>query len=241
MRLMTYNTHACRGLDRRVDARRVARVIEREEPDVVALQELFAGTPLHHDDQLPTIAARLDMHYVFCDTFERGALRYGHALLSRWPLSVESRALLPGSRSTEPRAALWASIECELGRVEVITTHLSLHPRERLAQTRALLSRAFIASALETGPVVFAGDFNARPDRPAHRLTSEVLRDAWPAQRRSPRRRAPTWPALYPLFTLDYIFVSPHFLVERTWVSDTRDARLASDHLPLISELRLRS
>ena len=39
LRIMTYNVHACVGMDNRLDARRIARVIAQSQADVVALQE----------------------------------------------------------------------------------------------------------------------------------------------------------------------------------------------------------
>ncbi|CAN5259585.1 hypothetical protein BH09PSE2_BH09PSE2_17080 [soil metagenome] len=43
IRVMTYNVHGCVGGDRKLDVGRIAAVIAREEPDVVALQELDVG------------------------------------------------------------------------------------------------------------------------------------------------------------------------------------------------------
>ena len=43
LRVMTYNVHSCVGMDGKLDAERIARVIARARPDVVALQELDVG------------------------------------------------------------------------------------------------------------------------------------------------------------------------------------------------------
>ena len=43
LRVMTYNVHSCVGIDGRLSPRRVARVIARYQPDVVALQEVDVG------------------------------------------------------------------------------------------------------------------------------------------------------------------------------------------------------
>src|SRR5689334_13841828 len=43
VRIMTYNVHSCRGMDGAISHERIAEVIERYNPDVVALQELDLG------------------------------------------------------------------------------------------------------------------------------------------------------------------------------------------------------
>jgi len=41
--VMTYNVHSCIGMDGQISPLRIAEVIGRYRPDVVALQELDAG------------------------------------------------------------------------------------------------------------------------------------------------------------------------------------------------------
>jgi len=54
---------------------------------------------------------------------------------------------------------------------------------------------------------------------------------------RTPARR--TFPAIFPLFPLDRIFVSPDSLLKKIETIGTFQARLASDHLPLLAVLEL--
>jgi endonuclease/exonuclease/phosphatase family metal-dependent hydrolase len=49
----------------------------------------------------------------------------------------------------------------------------------------------------------------------------------------------PTFHARSPLFRIDHIFISPHFETVKVEVKKTSDTRIASDHLPLIADLRL--
>ncbi len=42
-RILTYNVYRCRGTDRRLSPARIAEVIARCRPDIVALQELDIG------------------------------------------------------------------------------------------------------------------------------------------------------------------------------------------------------
>jgi len=41
--VMTYNVHSCIGMDGKISPLRIAEVIDRYHPDVIALQELDAG------------------------------------------------------------------------------------------------------------------------------------------------------------------------------------------------------
>src|SRR5690242_3576831 len=43
LRVMTYILHSCKGMDGRVRPERIAAVVERYHPDVVALQEVRVG------------------------------------------------------------------------------------------------------------------------------------------------------------------------------------------------------
>jgi hypothetical protein len=48
-----------------------------------------------------------------------------------------------------------------------------------------------------------------------------------------------TFPATLPLFSLDRIWVVPRSRLQRIWVHRSAAARRASDHLPIVAELRL--
>src|SRR5439155_8536057 len=62
LRVLTYNVHSCVGLDGSLSPDRIARVIARYEPDVVALQELDVARPRTGGvDQAEIIAARLEL------------------------------------------------------------------------------------------------------------------------------------------------------------------------------------
>jgi endonuclease/exonuclease/phosphatase family metal-dependent hydrolase len=48
-----------------------------------------------------------------------------------------------------------------------------------------------------------------------------------------------TFPAIYPFFALDRLWVKPRALLKRMEVHSSPLARIASDHLPLKAELNL--
>jgi endonuclease/exonuclease/phosphatase family metal-dependent hydrolase len=241
VRLMTYNVHGCSGMDGRVSPRRVAHVIRGQMPDVVALQELDLGRRRSRaEDQAAIIARELGMQAVFCPTITRGEEHYGHALLSRWPMEIVKRARLPHDASSwwqEPRSALWVRVEVAGTVLNVITTHLGLGPRERVRQVQALLGPEWIGAIGPDEPVLLCGDFNALPGSAPHRLAAGRLRDV-----QAPRagfRPLGTFSSVQPLVRLDHIFASAHFEHQGVVVVRNALTRLASDHLPLVADLRV--
>ena len=241
IRLMTYNVHGCGGMDGRVSPRRVARVIRGQMPDIVALQEVDLGRRRSRaEDQASIIARELDMHAVFCPTVTRGEEHYGHAMLSRYPIEVVKRVRLPHDPTSwwqEPRSAMWARIEIGGNIINVITTHLGLGPHERVLQVQALLSEEWIGGIPSEEPVLLCGDFNALPGSAPYRLTAGKLRDVQATT--GGYKPLGTFSSVQPLVRLDHIFTSPHFERERVLVVRNALTRVASDHLPLVADLKI--
>lgn len=240
VRVMTYNVHGCAGMDGRISPRRVARVLRSEHPDLVALQELDLGRRRSRaEDQAGIIAAELDLHLLFCPTLTRGGEHYGHAILSRWPLELVRRARLPADPSgwwREPRAALWVRVQHPDGPFHLLTTHLGLGIRERVAQARALAGPEWLGGLGPTQPVLLAGDLNALPGSRPHRLLAQHLRDL---QAGPGHRAAATFTSAQPVLRLDHLFASRHFERLRVAVVANDLTRVASDHLPLVADLRV--
>ncbi len=241
VRLMTYNVHSCSGMDGRVSPRRVARVIRGQMPDIVALQEVDLGRRRSRaEDQGEIIARELGMHVVFCPTVTREEEHYGHALLSMYPIEVVKRARLPHDATSwwqEPRSAMWARVIVNGSIINVITTHLGLGPHERVLQVQALLGPDWIGGIPAAEPVLFCGDFNAMPGSAPYKLAAARLRDVQTTV--GGHRPLGTFSSIQPLVRLDHIFCSEHF--ERRKVTVVRNdlTRVASDHLPLVADLRI--
>ncbi|MEO7412967.1 MAG: endonuclease/exonuclease/phosphatase family protein [Opitutaceae bacterium] len=238
VRLMTYNTHGCGGMDGRVSPRRIARAIAEHKPDIVALQELDLGRRRSRvEDQSAIIAQELGLHAVFCPTITRGEEHYGHALLSHWPIEVVNRSRLPHDARTwfkEPRSAIWARVQVAGRPVNVITTHLGLGVRERVLQMEMLMSKDWIGGIPETEPIILCGDFNCLPRSAPYNLAAKRLRDV-----QRDRRPQNTFSSNRPLVRLDHIFTSPHLVCEAVLVPRNDLTRVASDHLPLVADLNL--
>ena len=151
LKLMSYNIRNGRGIDNMQDLGRIAQVVRRVAPDIVALQEVDSATRRTEGRFIPGELGRMtSMHATFCRAIDFGGGAYGIGLLSRSePLAVR-RIPLPGRE--EARVLLLA----EFPDYVVCVTHLSLTPQDRLT------SLPLIREATDTcrKPVLLAGDFN---------------------------------------------------------------------------------
>lgn len=244
LRIMTYNVHGCRGVDGVYSPHRIARVIARERPDVVCLQELDEGIERSGSvNQVERIARRLRVEYQFHAVSEVGGGRFGNAVLSLIPIHRIAAGPLPKLTGMQAlnlwdRGVLWVALEMEGHRIHLLNTHLSVFPRERGLQIEALMSDHWLGHPDLTGPIVLAGDLNASP-RSRHVTTLETRLRNVVTSGADPRALR-TWSGRVPLRRIDHIFVNAATSVERVYVPRTRLSRVASDHLPLVADLVVR-
>jgi endonuclease/exonuclease/phosphatase family metal-dependent hydrolase len=228
---MTYNVHSCRGMDGRISTRRLARVIGRHAPDVVALQEVDVGRArTGGEDQAHALARLLDMQHHFHPSFLVEEERYGNAILSRYPLRRVRAGALPGRRGQEPRGALWVELDVAGEAVQVINTHLGLTGRERMLQIEALLGEAWLGAEGWRTPAVLCGDLNARPRSREIRALAGRLADMTVGGGSALR----SWMGLR---QLDYVFAAPPLRPLGVTMPVSHLVRVASDHYPIIVDL----
>ncbi|MGE0847117.1 MAG: endonuclease/exonuclease/phosphatase family protein [Flavobacteriaceae bacterium] len=243
IRILTYNVRGCLGMDSVLSTARIAAAICDHKPDLIALQELDVGRARSAGvDQAREIAENLRMQQVFFHP----ALRvmeeeYGDAIITDRPARLIKAGPLPGlgwAPKLEPRGAVWASIDLGSAELQVINTHLGLGRAERRQQVGALLGEDWLGSDLCQGPAVLLGDFNSLPRGRIHNRIRRRMRDAYLAahSRAGPRS---TFPSAFPALRIDYVFVTEEIEVVRAEVVASGLTRLASDHLPLLVELRV--
>jgi endonuclease/exonuclease/phosphatase family metal-dependent hydrolase len=243
VRVMTYNVHSCIGMDGKVSPARIARVIRSFEPDIVALQEVDLGrVRTRKHDQAQLIANELDMQATFCCTVENGPELYGHALLTRFPVDVLASGLFvchPRAQFQEPRGAVLARVQLDGAEIYLLNTHFGLRDFERTAHIDDLFGPNWLGQTPKEKPLLLCGDFNMQPRSSHYRaLVERGVNDVQLLVHK--HRPANTFLAILPIRRIDHIFVSPHFQVEDVRVPQTTLTRTASDHLPLIADLKLR-
>lgn len=240
IRLVTYNVHKCRGWDRRVSPERIARVLAPLEADCIALQEVVDGTPLGRVNQAQVIADALGAKYkvVFGRTRDLRGSHYGNATLTRLPLHSSEQYNLTW-KHREPRGCLRTDLRVGKNTLlHVFNVHLGTSYLERRAQGPLLLSDDMLNHAAHTGPRIIMGDFNEW----TRGLTSKLMAQQFQKiDLRDYQRRRANFPGPIPVLELDHIYYDAALELTAFRVVRTKLSLIASDHLPLVGDFRLKS
>jgi endonuclease/exonuclease/phosphatase family metal-dependent hydrolase len=226
LRVASYNIHACVGGDGQRDPARVAAVLREIDADIIGLQEVDAREgETHASQQMEYLASTLGHHAIAGPTLLRHDGHYGNALLTRRPV-LDVRHLDLTVYRREPRAALDVDLNFDGVAVRVVVTHLGLLPGERRTQVRRLLDQLGESRA---DVVVVCGDINEwfAIGRPLRWLHARLGRTTGVA----------TFPAAFPVFALDRIWVNPRGALTTLAAHTSPSARVASDHLPVTAEI----
>ena len=158
--------------------------LDRLEPDVVCLEEASEAA------DRPNVAGWLadhaagEWHWVFGgerfddETYDP-TLRWGPAILSRWPVDAHRTFRLPlaADPSHMVRIAPWMLLHARIGDLDVFATHLAAAPTDLLHRQRQVLAIDEHVRAVRGDrdvqrprerrdgmPAILCGDFNAEPD-----------------------------------------------------------------------------
>jgi len=239
----------------------IESVVRDVDPDVLCLQEVWGlpdGTSFASE-----LAAALGYDHVYAQRLDWDGVRFGNAVLSRWPIArSEWRPLPAPDDQEEHRTVLLAEVDGPRGPFQVFCTHLNWrldHSAARQEQVRAICS--FVSEARpRTYPPVLCGDMNADPmsdeirmltGRAAVPVEKVLFHDAWGvAGDGSP---GSTWSNdnpyaaldLEPSRRIDYVFAgwpkaggAGHVVSCRVAGQDAVGGVVGSDHLAVVAELR---
>jgi exodeoxyribonuclease III len=239
----------------------IAAVIDRERPDILALQEL-RDFDRHGGRRMREVAGAVGM------TAHLAGSTFGQpvAVLVRPPLRIADREAV---RWRLHHAAAVAAVPMDAGPLTVVSTHLNpVSPYRRMREARWLAARYWSRAGL----VVVAGDLNDLDPSSDHadelaRLAAGYRRrhlaadgtadtraiaafasrgftDLWPAVGTGDGRTAPTTGGGGPEFSgmrLDYFLASAPVAghARDGYVVRGGDAEHASDHYPVVVDLDL--
>lgn len=240
LRIVSYNIRHGEGLDGRLDYNRLADLLEKQDPDVVALQEVDSCTGRCHGRYgLDEMARQMGYFAVFGPAIDFDGGKYGVGLLCRRRPAAVRQLPLPGRE--EARTLLIA----EFPEYVVACTHLSLTEADRL---ESILSISDVACGYDK-PFVLAGDWNDEPSSPFMQMMEREFQIVT-------NRKAMTYPADNPDCCIDYIGVYrtprhrrvPTRVSGRSYAAYINEAAVvkrcgvinepqASDHRPVYADL----
>lgn len=214
LRVMTYNVHA---LNHQTAA--VARLLEREQPDILCIQELTTAWDRVLKEKFSYRAAFPSDGY------------FGGGIYSKYPLHSISEIPL-----SEDNKGLRAVCLTPAGELALIVIHPVSPVSPGDARLRdAQLQRLRDEMQQVTGACLVLGDFNSSPWTSTMRSFDEQTHF------RNAQRGAGlqgTWPSWNWLLRvpIDHIYHTPEIVILRSWISSSA----GSDHLPVLVDCVLR-
>jgi endonuclease/exonuclease/phosphatase family metal-dependent hydrolase len=219
---------------------RIASVLRETDADVIAMQEVVSveDGARREAHQARFIADELGYDFCVGENRRHQGGAYGNVLLTRLPIERHCNYDITW-RWQEPRGCLRADIRLgESVTIHIFNAHLGTAFVERRHQGRKLVSQDILKLPELSGPRVVVGDFNEWTRGLASRLLSEELVSVDLKQH---LRRRRTYPGPLPFFHLDHIYHDPALELERLTLHRSLTALVASDHLPLVADFRLRA
>ena len=234
VRVCTYNIHKARGLDGRTRLERIAAVLAGIDADIVALQEVIGASPLK-PGQAAELGAALGMGWVMAPTRHLRTALFGNVVLSRYPVRQHVQYDLTW-KTCEHRGVQRVDLAFEDDTLHFYNVHLGTSLLERRHQ--AVKLAAHVHDKRVVGPKIVLGDFN---EWARHLGATDVLAQKLQSidigKHLSGRRR--TYPGIFPLLHLDHIYYEGKVEVLKVSLPRDRMALMASDHLPLVADLKI--
>ena len=233
LRIATYNVHRCRGLDGRTRPERIARVLRAIDADVVALQEVVGAGPRGggHAEEL---GAALGMGWVMAPARQWRGHQVGNAVLSRFPITQHIEHDLSW-KTCEPRRVQRVDVGLDGCTLHVYNVHFGTAILERTHQAERLA--AIVSDRHVVGPKRVLGDFNEWMRGKATLILTEKLNSV---DLTNYLRRRRTYPGVFPILHLDHIYYDGPVDIVGVELARTRLSLVASDHLPLVADVRVR-
>ena len=238
LRVLCYNIHYGQGNDGVYDLPRLAEVINKAKPDLVALQEVDVGVKrsgrIHQARKLGELTG-MAVRYGPTQHYQGGL--YGNAVLTKLPILDVHIQPLPyteatAEKTTYPRGAIAVKVKSLAGRtITFISTHFQHNVEaDRIEEAKTI--NLHFANSTDTDdsanqPSILAGDMNATPDSKPISILLEHWTNAIDTE------ATPSAPSKEPKSRIDYVF---HRGVGLKLISTEVVADAwASDHRPILA------
>lgn len=219
-------------MDRRTRPHRVAAVLREVDADIVALQEVIGPGP-SGGGQAETIGAALGMGWVIASARHLRGHQFGNVILSRFPITNHLQHNLSW-KTCEPRCLQRVDVNVNGHTLHLYNVHLGTALLERRYQAERLAG--IVSDKQVGGTKLVLGDFNEWTRGLATTLLSSRLKSV---ELKDYLKRRFTYPGLFPILHLDHIYYSGRLEILNVELPRTRLSLIASDHLPLVADVRL--
>jgi vancomycin resistance protein VanJ len=237
LKIMTFNVNYNNR-----KAQEISELIRKENPDVIAFQELTKKLAV-------PLEAELGTDYPYSLSGDIIVTRGGGsavAIASRYPLTKAVKSL-------ESQRVVQAIVQTPEGAINL----WNIHPVVAVSSERWQIQRDIIEVvagevARSEGPVIVVGDFNTTDQAENYALLGDQLKDSYQVAGRgfgftfpvlsSRPSRDQSWRTqllylLAPVVRIDHILVSSHFSVQEIHIIPDN---LGSDHRPVVATLQLK-
>jgi endonuclease/exonuclease/phosphatase family metal-dependent hydrolase len=233
VRVATYNIHRGRGLDGRTRLERIAGVLAAIDADIVALQEVIGASPLK-PGQAAELGAALGMGWVMAPTRHLRTALFGNVVLSKFPVRHHVQHDLTW-KTCEHRSVQRVDLAMDDDTLHFYNVHLGTSLGERRSQAAKLAS--IVHDRRVVGPKIVLGDFNEWARGMAKDILAERLQSI--DLSKYLKRGGRSYPGFFPILHLDHIYYEGKVEVVKVSMPRDRLALMASDHLPLVADLKI--
>lgn len=235
LRVLCYNIHYGQGNDGEYNLQRLADVINKAKPDIVALQEVDVvverSGKVHQARALGELTG-LAVRYGPTQHYQGGL--YGNAVLTRLPILDVKIQPLPYTAATPelttyPRAAIAVDVKLPNSQpLRFISTHFQHNVAEDRVAEATAINRLFGDGS---PPAILAGDMNATPDSEPIKILKEKWTNA------IDEAAAPSAPSSNPKSRIDYVFFRGKSL--KLISTEVISEPMASDHCPVLAVFKM--
>jgi len=148
----------------RADIERLAGILRTEKIDIFALQGIVRYPELKNRiDPLKELAGQTGMRQVFGENLTVSGRQTGNAILSNYPIQSNTNTPFDGIQSTNFESALQAMVDCGIGSLVVVSTHLPDNASADDQKACVGLLRSF-STLYSDHPIIIAGNLPTSED-----------------------------------------------------------------------------
>lgn len=229
--------------------------LDKEDADIVALQEVYNGKEPHLAPKYRSIDALQErLHYpysdfapAFLDNRQEGRIVQGNAVLSRFPISYrdvtffnepyrEDYVEIPENFPICPRNLQHVVLDSPSGDINLYNFQgVWDMAGDRYSESRQKMSEVIVQATAGKSRVIVAGDTNATPGNQAIKNIEQHLHNIFEGELITTFNMRRKDNPGYATAVVDMIFISPDLQVLSHRCPDID----VSDHLPLVVELAI--